>query len=118
MEPILIAGEWRQAIVYYERALRLDPHNASVITDMGTCYRNLAMPERAIREYERALRIQPTHQNALLNLGIVYGYDMKDYAKAISYWEQLLHVAPKHREAEHLQASMAQFRKALRKGTK
>jgi len=109
------AGEWRQAIVYYERSLRLDPHNASVITDVGTCYRNLGFPERAIKEYERALKIQPSHQNALLNLGIVYGYDLKNHAKAIAYWEQLLHVAPKHPEAERLQASIAQFKKAMKK---
>ena len=112
------AGEWRQAIVYYERSLQLDPHDASVIVDMGTCYRNLGFPDRAIKEYQRALGIQPAHQNALLNLGIVYGYDLKNYAKAITYWEQLLHVAPKHREAERLQASIAQFKKAMKKGTK
>jgi tetratricopeptide (TPR) repeat protein len=112
------AGQWKQAIRHYEQALRLDPANANVITDMGTCYRNLAMPDRAIAEYERALQIEPAHQNALFNLGVVHGYDRKDYAEAIRYWEQLLHVSPKHPRADYLQATMAQFRKALRQKTK
>jgi len=108
------AGQWKLAIQHYEQALRLNPHMADVVTDMGTCYRNLGMPDRAITQYEKALTIEPTHQNALLNLGIVYGYDRKDYAKAIASWEQLLHVSPKHPKAEYLQATMAQFRKAMR----
>jgi tetratricopeptide (TPR) repeat protein len=108
------AGQWKLAVQYYEQALLLNPHVADVVTDMGTCYRNLGMPDRAIAQYENALKIEPTHQNALLNLGIVYGYDRKEYAKAIAYWEQLLHVSPKHPKAEYLQATMAQFRKAMR----
>lgn len=112
------AGEWRQAIEYYQRALRLAPHDAGIITDMGTCYRNMGLPERAIREYERALRIQPSYQNALLHMGIVYGHDLKEHAKAIMYWEQLLHVAPKHPEAERLRASIAQFKHAQGKGAR
>lgn len=111
------AGQWKQAIRHYEQALLLDPANADVITDMGTCYRNLGMPDRAIAEYDRALKREPAHQNALFNLGVVYGFDRKDYGTAIRYWEQLLHVSPKHPRADYLQATMAQFRKAMRQKT-
>lgn len=112
------AGLWKQALRHYEQALQLDPANVDVITDAGTCYRNLGMPDRAIEEYERALKREPTHQNALFNLGVVYGYDRKDYATAIRYWEQLLHVSPKHPRSDYLQATMAQFKKAMRQKTK
>lgn len=108
------AGQWKLAIPYYEQALRFNPHMADVVTDMGTCYRNLGMSDRAVTQYEKALTIEPTHQNALLNLGIVYGYDLKDHAKAIAAWEQLLHVAPKHPKAAYLETTIAQFRKAMR----
>ena len=110
-------GKWKPAIQYYEQALLLNPHQADIITDMGTCFRNLGMPDRAINLYERTLAIEPTHQNALFNLGVVYGFDRKDYAKAITYWERLLHVSPKHPKAEYLQATMAQFKKAMKKRT-
>ena len=111
------AGQWKQAIKHYEQALLLDPANTDVITDMGTCYRNLGAPDRAIVEYERALKREPMHQNALFNLGIVYGFDKKDYAKAIRYWEQLLHVSPKHPRAGFVLATIAQFKKAARQKT-
>lgn len=108
------AGQWKLAVQYYERALRLNPHLADVLTDLGTCFRNMGRPDLAIAQYEKVLKMEPAHQNALFNLGIVYGYDRKDYARAIAYWEQLLHVAPKHPKAEYLQATMAQFRKAMK----
>jgi tetratricopeptide (TPR) repeat protein len=109
------AGQWKPAIQYYEKALQLNPRIADVIIDMGTCFRNLGMPDRAITQYQKALAIEPTHQNALFNLGVVYGYDRKDYAKAITYWEQLLHVAPTYPKADYVHATMAQFKKAMRK---
>jgi len=107
-------GQWKLAIQYYEQALQLNPHIADVVTDMGTCYRNLGMPDRAVTLYEKALSLEPAHQNALLNLGIVYGYDRKEYGRAIAYWEQLLQVSPKHPKADYLQATMAQFKKTMR----
>jgi tetratricopeptide (TPR) repeat protein len=110
------AGQWKQAIQYYERALRLNPHMTDVITDMGTCYRNLGAPDKAIELYEQALKMEPAHQNALFNMGVVYGFDKKDYEHAVTYWDKLLHVAPKHPQADFLQANIAQFRKAMRGG--
>ena len=108
------AGQWKEAIRYYEQALQLNPHSSDVIADMGSCYRNLGMPDKAINLYEQALTMEASHQTALFRLGVVYGFDKKDYARAIKYWDQLLHVAPKHPKAEFLQANMAQFRKAMR----
>lgn len=108
------AGQWREAIQYYERALSMNPHLADVVTDMGTCFRNLGMPDRAIALYSRALTIEPVHQGALYNMGVVYGFDRKNYPRAIQYWQQLLHVAPKHPKSEYIHATMAQFRKAMR----
>ncbi|MHB8843815.1 MAG: tetratricopeptide repeat protein [Nitrospirota bacterium] len=107
------AGQWREAIQYYDRALSMNPHLADVITDMGTCFRNLGMPDKAIAQYERALSIEPVHQGALYNMGIVYGFDRKNYPRAIQYWQQLLHVAPKHPKSQYIHATMAQFRKAM-----
>jgi tetratricopeptide (TPR) repeat protein len=112
------AHQWREAIQYYEQALQLDPHIADVVADMGTCYRNLGLPDQAIKLYGRALAIEPAHQGALYNMGIVYGFDRKEYARAIQYWQQLLHVAPKHPRAEFIHATMAQFRKAMRERVK
>ncbi len=110
------AGQWRDAIKYYDQALRLNPHNADVVTDMGTCYRNLGMIDEAAREYQQALRIDPVHQNALFNLGVLYSHDKRDLRKAIQYWGRLLEIAPKHPQADYIHASLDNFRRAGRKG--
>ncbi len=110
------AGQWREAIGYFERALRMNPHNAEVITDLGTCYRNIGRPDEALREYARALRIDPVYQEALFQMGAVYGHDKKDYARAIETWERLLSMAPNHARLEYLHAKMASFRQVLRRG--
>jgi tetratricopeptide (TPR) repeat protein len=107
-------GKWKLAIHYYEQALKFDPDQADVITDMGTCFRNLGMPDRAIALYERTLAIEPAHQNALFNLGVVYGFDRKDYAKAVKYWDQLLRISPTYPKADYMRTTMAQFKKAMR----
>ncbi len=110
------AGQWREAITYYDQALRLNPHNADVVTDKGTCYRNMGMTEAAVQEYQQALKIDPTHQNALYNLGVLYSHDKKDLAKAIGYWQKLLDIAPKHPQADYINASLANFRRSLKQG--
>jgi tetratricopeptide (TPR) repeat protein len=112
------SGEWREAIAVYERALAINPRNADVITDMGTSYRNLGKPDRAIAEYRRALALEPGHVNAHYNLGVVYAYDVKDRARAIREWEELLRLAPNHPEADALRKNIIAFKKALKKGRK
>jgi len=107
------AGQWKEAIRYYEQSILIDPSNADVVTDMATCYRNLGMPDRAIADYRKALLIEPTHQNALYNLGVVYGYDNNDYESAVRIWERLLVIAPKHPKADTIRAGIANFRRLL-----
>jgi tetratricopeptide (TPR) repeat protein len=109
------SGQWREAIRLYQRALTKDPRNADVLTDMGTAYRNLGRPDRALAEYRRALALEPGHVNARYNLGVVYAYDVKDYARAIRAWEELLRLAPNHPEADTMRTSIAAFKKRLKK---
>lgn len=109
------AGRWQGAIQYYERALRIDPHSVDAMTDMGTCYRNLGVLDKAIETYLRVIAIEPNHLNALFNLGIIYGEDKKDYRKAVKYWEHLLHLSPKHPQADNIRVSIHAYKQMLRK---
>ena len=49
------------AIEYYERALRVEPRNANVRTDMGTAYFYLGDSDRAIQEFQASLKDDPKH---------------------------------------------------------
>jgi tetratricopeptide (TPR) repeat protein len=109
------SDQWREAVRMYERAVELDPRNADVITDLGTSYRNLGKPERALAEYRRALSLEPGHMNARFNLGVVYAYDLRDYARAIRLWEDMLRLAPNYPEANVLRARIAALKKVMKK---
>jgi tetratricopeptide (TPR) repeat protein len=110
------AGQWREAIRYYEAALQIDPHNADVISDMGTCYRNLGNLDKALSSYDRALKIDSTNQRTLYNLGIVYGFDLKDYGKAVLAWDRLMHVAPNHPKAAYIREHIKVFQNRAGRG--
>jgi cytochrome c-type biogenesis protein CcmH/NrfG len=104
------SGSWKEAITYYERALRLEPHDPDILTDLGTCYRNISMPDRATELYRRALQYSPGHLNARYNLGVVYAYDKKDYASAVREWEELLRIAPGFHQADMMRQAIRSFK--------
>jgi len=50
-----------QAIEQYERAVKMDGHNADVRVALADAYFEAEMPEKAYRAYKKALSIQPRH---------------------------------------------------------
>ncbi len=88
------AQRFAEAIIAYQRALDLDPKNVDVRVDMGTCYRGVGQPEKAIAEYNKASQINPRHPMARMNAGVVYAYDLGRKAEAIKEFEKYLELAP------------------------
>jgi len=88
------AQRFAEAIISYQRALDLDPKNVDVRVDMGTCYRGVGQPEKAIEEYKTASKIDPRHPMAQMNAGVVYAFDLGRKAEAIKSFEKYLELAP------------------------
>ena len=84
------AKQYRQAITYYERSLRIQPQNVDVRTDMGTAYWYLGDADRAISEFRKSLQYKPDHPETLFNLGIVQWQGKNDSKAAVQAWGQLL----------------------------
>ena len=82
------------AVTAYENALRLQPGNANVLTDLGIMYRELHRFEDALKAFREAERVQPGHRNALFNQGIVLYYDLKRKDEAEAAWRRLLAADP------------------------
>jgi tetratricopeptide (TPR) repeat protein len=101
------SSRFAEAIVAYQKALDLDPNNADVRVDMGTCYRNLGKPDRAIEEYQLALKANPRHPNAYRNSGVVYANDLHKPAEAIKAFEKYLEVYPGAQDAPAILAQIA-----------
>src|SRR5208337_5287626 len=109
-----------EAIGYYDRALKLQPANTSVRTDLGTAYWYLGDADEAIREFQTVLKAEPTKANALFNLGIVEWRGKMDAAAAVAAWQKLLASNPNYENRAQVQQLIAEARKHadLKPGTK
>jgi len=86
--------DWPTAVADYTQAIAGGLDNPDVRTDLGTAYRNLRQPQKALEQYQAAQREDPAHENSLLNQGIVYAFDLGDAARATALWRQYLQRFP------------------------
>ena len=76
------AREFAQAVDAYEKALKLHPDDANVMTDLGTAYRNEGQPDKALELFRKARAADPTHWQSLFNEVIVLAMDKHDHEGA------------------------------------
>jgi tetratricopeptide (TPR) repeat protein len=81
--------EYEQAIVWYQKAVALDPKNVNARTDMGTSYFLLNRPQDALREYRKSLETDPNHEPTMFNIIVVELEGMHDLQAARRAWEKL-----------------------------
>lgn len=83
------AQKWSEAAPWYEEALKLAPTDSDVMVDLGICYRNESKPDQALALFDKALAVSPGKKQALFNKAVVYGFDLKDKAKADAIVKEL-----------------------------
>lgn len=88
-----IKKEFRPAIPYLERAIAVDPENASPRTQLGSYYLNLGDVNAAISQLEEAIRIKPGDLPAHEMLGQAYYMD-NDLSSARAQWDYVLEMDP------------------------
>ncbi|MGA8862679.1 MAG: tetratricopeptide repeat protein [Gallionella sp.] len=89
-------GDAGQSIVYYRRALDINPDLAGVRTDLGTMYwrnNDIALAEQAFRE---AMARDPGFGHAYVNLGLLLLRAKNDVSEARAVWQKLLALNPEH----------------------
>ncbi len=99
---------WAQAAAYYTQAIAAGTENADIRTDLGTAYRNLHQPQKALEQFQIAQREQPGHENSLLNQGIVYAFDLGDKGHAVAIWREYLQKFPQGQHAADAKNFIAQ----------
>ncbi len=95
-------SRWLEASEAYQRALELDPDNATVRSDMAAslCFYgagtdDMTYIERGIVEARQAAESAPDEGRVLLNLGVcLVQADPPQIAEALERWRQVLAVAP------------------------
>lgn len=82
-----------EAIDEYQKALRLAPTFADIITQLGIAYRDQGKHNDAIKEFNRAIEINAGFIPARLHLGITY-YSQGFYGLAEEEWRKALKINP------------------------
>jgi Flp pilus assembly protein TadD len=67
-------NKFKEAEKAFEKARRLEPHNADYLSELGFCYLALGFPTRAKRSFEKALSISPHSGNKPRNYYCIASY--------------------------------------------
>ncbi len=92
------AGELRDAIEEYRRALDRCPTFHDVRHRLGITLREAGLPSRAAQEFQRILRTQTHMLDSQVQLGLTY-YSMGRTPEAIAEWNAVLERDPSRDEA-------------------
>jgi cytochrome c-type biogenesis protein CcmH/NrfG len=95
--------QYPEAVKYYQLAVKSQPTNADLITDLGTSIWYMGDADGAIAEFQTALKYKPDHPGTLFNLGIVRWQGKFDPKGAVEAWEQLLKLNPNYEHKQEVQ---------------
>ncbi|MBI4613313.1 MAG: tetratricopeptide repeat protein [Planctomycetes bacterium] len=93
-------GKHDEARREQEAALSLDPANAEIHFDLGTCFHILGDRVRAVAEYSRTIEIAPDHLEALNNRAILHLLG-RDFEKAQADWKACLAIDRRRSTIRH-----------------
>lgn len=80
-------GDTDTALMYFQKAVGLDPTLAVAYNDAGVIYEAKGWSDRAKQAYGRAIELDPALPSPYYNLGSIYEKE-GDFDKAIYYYKQ------------------------------
>lgn len=86
-------GKAKEAIPYYQKALRSDPSSAEIRTKLGIAYLKTGSLKKAKRFFQSALKNDAKNKRALQGLALLY-LTGKERSLAIKQYEKLIHLFP------------------------
>lgn len=86
--------QFKEAAIYYDKALHVDPKNVSIRTQMASCLFYDGDVDGAISQLHQALQYDPKDANSLFNLGMIKLRGKKDTKGALAAWQLLLKSNP------------------------
>ncbi len=95
--------QYEEALQYYKLAVKIQPTNADLLTDLGTSIWYTGDADGAIAEFQKALKYRPDQPGTLFNLGIVRWQGKLDPQGAVQAWEELLRLNPNYPQKQEVQ---------------
>ena len=86
-------GKFEDAIQDYNKAIDLNPNNASYYYNRGTTFANLEKFEDAIQDYNKAIDLNPNDESVYYNRGVAFIY-LNEYEKAIENLSKAIDLNP------------------------
>ena len=93
------AGELREAIEAYRKALDRCPGFHDIRHRLGIALREAGLPNHAIGEFKRVLRTHSAHLESAVQLGLTY-YTLGRTPQALAEWESVLQRDPSREDAQ------------------
>lgn len=94
--------QYPEAVKYYQLAVKSQPTNADLLTDLGTSIWYTGDADGAIAEFQTALKYRPDHPGTLFNLGVVRWQGKLDPKGAVQAWEELLRRNPNYPQKQEV----------------
>lgn len=87
-----------EALAAFDKALQLDPQNASAAYYRGQAYSRMDEPAKMIDSYKQALNLEPNYSPAAFDMGVAY-YNAGDYKNAAASYEIVVSEDPANAQA-------------------
>lgn len=97
-------SKWKEAQTWYQRALKLKPGDANVMTDYAVVLRNLGQGQQALDLLNQVLEKDPAHWQALYNKVIVLNFDLHRHDEALAALDRLEKMRSSHPDIPDLTA--------------
>ena len=88
---------YKTALGYFEKAVKIDSVFAFAWDNIGICYRKLGDYDKAMAAYKKSLEIDPEGLMPLQNIAVVYMYK-NEYENAIAAYQKLAELDEKNPE--------------------
>jgi Tfp pilus assembly protein PilF len=82
------------------QAIKINPNDPNVSTDLGVAYYYTNQPDRALAQFDHSLKVDPKHIKTLLNVGIVRAFGKQDLPGAARAWQQVVDLSPDSPEGQ------------------
>jgi tetratricopeptide (TPR) repeat protein len=97
---ILNAGRYREAMPYFDEAIRLDPRYVEAFNNRGIAYGNLGQYQRAVQDfdeaipyYDKAIQLNPRYGEVYFHRGTAYA-KLRQYERAIQEYNEAVRLKP------------------------
>ncbi len=113
---LLKEGKLDEAMVHYNRSIRMESNNAVYRYNRGVVYTKLGQYQKAIEDYNCAIRLNSNYADAYSSRGAVY-FTLGQYQKAIENLNEAIRLKPDYADAYNNRGAayfkLGQYQKAI-----